>query len=171
MLLFNRRVLCLSQWGKKICMFTVVAFFWKNKKRWEEHCGPFPMWKIRLSSEKLEAKMFVRSVRWSCCRNLTSSLMSFLPLILEIFKSEGALLIWSCVSKHKLGYYFQLNSMSEMHCIKNVRLRISFIFTFLTHLIENTSWKTMRPVVKTLQTCYKHFPMQWKAFFSGIDIY
>lgn len=30
--------------------------------------GPVSLWRIRLSSMKLEAKMFVRSCWWSCCR-------------------------------------------------------------------------------------------------------
>lgn len=70
----KRRVLCLSQWKKnQVCMFTVVAFFLENKKRvrtlW---ClDPISLWRIRLSSKKLEAQMFVRSCRWSCCRNPT----------------------------------------------------------------------------------------------------
>lgn len=41
-------------------MFTVVAFFLENKKKKGENTmesGPISLWKIRLSSKKLEAKM------------------------------------------------------------------------------------------------------------------
>lgn len=72
---FNRRFLCLSQWKKKIKFVCLLLLYFseKQKKRMRiQWClDPFPCGELDLSSKKRVAKMFVRSCRWSCCRNHT----------------------------------------------------------------------------------------------------
>lgn len=70
----KRRVLCLSQWKKKSSLYVYCCCIFSGKQKKGENTmmsGPISLWRIRLSSKKLEAQMFVRSCRWSCCRNPT----------------------------------------------------------------------------------------------------
>lgn len=67
----NRRVCCISQWGKKkLFLFTVGTSFWKlkkkKKKKWGHwnriQCGAVPLWKthpptLKQRCQKLQAKL------------------------------------------------------------------------------------------------------------------